>query len=467
MSIMSFLNTIYDTAQHKQRSGGPQTLIQGDSRYDYNTLRYPLDIGNYDKGHYMVIHINQQNTSQFRVGPYANEDPTVIANMKKLVEKRGQVNLGGVFDTSRDAFKTATNTFYKSEYGSNIANSVQNYVNDSFLGRGLDFVNRSVNNLQQQFPGTNSFISGGIGEFKSGVKNINGVNFVRTIKRTTDSITLYMPNTLNFQYNQSYEDLNLPILGMLGAGTALYDQLKQGNMEAAGKNIIPFLASGLGQGFGQYGRALTAAGFGVVENPMIELLYSRPNLRNFQFDFMLYPRDEKEALEVQKILERLRFHQAPEIKTNTGGYFLIPPSEFDIKFYYNGQINPNIDPISTCVLEQIVVNYSPQGRFAAYESVNQGKPTLGSTGMPVVIQLTLMFKETQIMTKDNFNQISRYPENQPLTTIPKSETFKVDINNPQAKNILSDQEIQKIEENLDRNFLVDINDRLSTVSKLD
>ena len=53
---------------------------------------------------------------------------------------------------------------------------------------------------------------------------------------------------------------------------------------------------------------------------------------------MLYPRSEKEALQIQAILDTLKFHQAPEILTQgagaLGGFFLIPPSEFDIKFYF-------------------------------------------------------------------------------------------------------------------------------------
>jgi hypothetical protein len=477
MSILSFLNTVYDTAQHSQRYGGPKTLIQGDSKYDYNTLRYPLDIGNYDKGHYMVIHINQQTRSQFDVGGFANEDPTVISNMKKLIEKRGQVNLGGVADTARGVIGDTSNaakSVYTSQYARGIATNVQNFIDKSKLGQSFDWADNKLTNLKSQYSGISgitSFISGGVGEFKSGIDSINGVNFLRTIRRTTDSITLYMPDTLNFQYQQSYDELNLPIGGLLGAGTSLYESVKNGDAEKMGKNLVPFLAAGAAGALGDYGRALVASGFGAVENPMIELLYSRPNLRNFQFDFMLYPRDEKEALEVQNILDRLRFHQAPEIKSDTGGYFLIPPSEFDIKFYYNGQINPNIDPISTCVLEQIIVNYSPLGPFSAYESVNQGRPSLGGTGMPVVIQLTLMFKETQILTKDNFNDKLKYGDrlsdvttSQPQEDTPVAQAFKVDLRNPEARNIMSDEATQRV---LQSEFRSSIAARMSDTARLD
>ena len=44
---------------------------------------------------------------------------------------------------------------------------------------------------------------------------------------------------------------------------------------------------------------------GTVINPMLEMIYRSPNFRSFQFDFTFYPRDEREALEVQKILKQL------------------------------------------------------------------------------------------------------------------------------------------------------------------
>ena len=92
-----------------------------------------------------------------------------------------------------------------------------------------------------------------------------------------------------------------------------------------------------------------------------------------------------------------------EILAGAGG-FLVPPSEFDIKFYYNGAENPNIPSISTCVLQTVDVDYAPSG-FAAYEVLeDKGVPGLGSTGMPVGIRLGLVFKETQIITKFDLTQ---------------------------------------------------------------
>ena len=408
---MSFLDTVYDTTQHSLRYGSPNPLIKGDKKYDHNTLKYPLDIGSADKGHYMVIHINTQTKTQFDTSGFAGENPTVVDNMRNLVALRGQVNAGGAFQTGRQvvgsigsiassgissaaaaANKYSSNLSGISNLASSVASGTSNFI--SGLPGGQTAIGAAKN--------VTAAVSAASQTITSASKNINGEQFLRTTKRTVDSITLYMPDTLNFDYRQNYDELKLGSgLGGLTSGAAsIYDAFNT-SASKGGQTAAPFIASYVLGNFGEYGRALSAGALGVVQNPMLELLYSHPNFRTFVFDFMLYPRDEKEALEVQKILERLRFHQAPEIKDGSYGYFLIPPSEFDIKFYYNGRINENIDKISTCVLENIIVNYAPSG-FTAYESLGQNSPKLGSTGMPVAIQLTLMFKEAQILTKESY-----------------------------------------------------------------
>jgi hypothetical protein len=333
----------------------------------------------------MVIHINQQSKTQFSIGE-SGDDTSATTNTKRLIERRGNVNFGGV--------ATKVGQGLTSVASSTIAQQAS-----SVVGGALNSLNSSsaaVSTLSQYV--------GDLGEVGvSMVKNINAESFLRTVKRTTDSITLYMPDTLNFQYNQKYDELNLNagmIAGAALAGTSIVDNIGSSGTQM-GQTALPFLFSALGSLGGNIGRAFAYQTTGMVRNPMIELIYSQPQLRSFQFDFVFYPRDEKEALEVQNILEKMRFHQAPEIKSGMNGYFLIPPSEFDIKFYYMGKINPNIDPISSCVLESIQINYAPSG-FTAYESLNESSPSLGRTGMPTAIQMTLMFKETQIMTKDNY-----------------------------------------------------------------
>lgn len=383
MGLFTLTDIIFNK-NTKGRTGASSQQLVG-SQYDYNTFRYPLDVGNYDKGHYMVIHINEQTKTQFP-GTTASDDPTVVRNTKSLQAMRGATNIGG---------------------------GVSTLTNSSVGQEVLGFVNKSTDFVTGLIPGDvgktiNSATVGATNYLTESIKSINPENFLRTVRRTTDTIAFYMPDTLQFTYNQSYSDLQLGgelSSALLASASSVADTMKSnpnGASEQIGKNLSPFLASYAAKKFGNTGRALFTAGTGMVENPMLELIYQSPSFRTFQFVFNLTPRDEKEALEVQNILERLRFHQAPEIKSDTGGYFLIPPSEFDIKFYYAGKENPNIPKISTCVLDSIDINYTPNG-FSAFEVPGENAAALGRTGMPVSIQLTLGFKETQILTKDDFS----------------------------------------------------------------
>lgn len=392
MSILTFLDTVYDTVQHSQRYGGPAQLFNNQDKYKFQTLRYPLDVGSADKGHYMVFNINVQNKSNFYFDDASLSGQTSSFStqlIKQTIQERGQINLGGAVQTAVTSFDQLKQQFP----------TITNTVSD--IGEGINSW------AKQNLPNSQELISGFTGSISGAIKSIDGQNFLRTTKRSSDAIALYMPDTLNFEYRQTFEELSLSkgvgglATAAAAAGQSLVDSYKAGGVKAVGQNLAPFAASFTVGQIGDFGKALTAAGFGVVQNPMIEMLYSQPNLRTFQFDFMFYPRDEKEAFEVQNILDRFRFHQAPEIKSYSGGYFLVPPSEFDIQFYYNGKINPNIDKIATCVLENMIVNYAPSG-FTAYESLYEGSPSMGRTGMPVAIQLTLMFKETQVMTKEKF-----------------------------------------------------------------
>jgi hypothetical protein len=381
-----------------------------------NALKYPLDVGSADKGHYMIFFVRQQKETQFSV------------------ENRG----GQVFDA-----KTEENIQSQLSKGTSVAGRVSSSkVKNSFADR----INRSLENqiagfnttLYNKFGTAGQKVSGAISNFfqpnsvSLGGEQKTNDNITNSIKRitdktpfgfvnktqlTTDSIALYMPDTVQFDSRQSYDGLSpgkellgqalVALPGLVdiyrapgGGGRAALEAIKKtGALQALAERFVGGVTGAqdttrLGV-FGVTGR---------VVNPMLELIYNSPDFRQFQFEFFFWPRDEAEALQVQKIIERFRFHQAPELEKISGKQsgLLIPPSEFDIQFYYAGRQNPNIPPIASCVLENIQVNYAPRG-WAAYEVPGENNPDLGRTGMPVGIQMTLQFRETTYITKEDFD----------------------------------------------------------------
>ena len=376
------LFNLTDIKFKKDQDRGPLNPIVS-SQYQTNILKYPIDIGtSYDKGHYMVLHINEQeNTAQdFRRGEASGVRPTVIQTSEQIERLRGATNavqsVGGIIQRA--------GSFVSSPTGANAIGAIS-----STLGTNID--------------------SNKIGSsISSAGQNISKIGGFRRIKRTTDSIALYMPDTLGFTNSQGYSDVSVfDQLGILGTGlSAISSAVDQSNQQGQNPNSTTNLTAFALQAvrdlslFGAGNIAgLGLAAIGVASNPGLELLYTSPGFRSFRFSFIFYPRSSAEGKQVISIIRKLQFHQAPEIVSRAGGRFLVPPSEFDIEFYYNGHENPNIPKISTCVLETIDVDYAPNG-FAAYEIPGENIATRGQTGMPVAIRMDLQFKETQIITKE-------------------------------------------------------------------
>lgn len=371
-------------AKEDNRRGPLAPLYTGDTS---NTFRYPIDIGNYDKAHYMVINILQQKNSQY----------------KGLGVQQNSVGQIGQFSS---AIPGQQNTSFASKINGAIDNAVNKLTSGKTLfGKSIatnfggPSKQRAAVDVDQ-----NSYIDS--------VKNIENQSLIQTTEVTNETVVLYMPDTLQYTFAQSYSEAALgdELGGKIAvAGKSILEDLKNGlDPKAAAEKGLkgPAATAAIQKGFEAAGSAIgqgsaKAAAFltlGGVNNPMLEMLYSSPAFRQFTFEFMFYPRDEREALEVQNILERLRFHQAPEIDGGSGGLLLIPPSEFEIGFYYGGRPNPNLPGIGRCVLTNISVNYAPNG-WSAYEMFGENDPRLGRTGMPTAIQLTLDFKETVILTK--------------------------------------------------------------------
>lgn len=405
-----------DITFNKDQSGrnGPLSSLEL-TPYTTTTLRYPADLGNWDKSHYLVFYIRQQKSTstnyKYGQGNEADLDATISASKAASIIS-GMQNFESV----------------ASSFGGDILSKVNSGINSISGATGIDF-SSSIKSPANIFGDVNMFINGSGTETEKiideSVKKITGgsLDFLKTTKLTTDAIALYMPDTLSYSYTQSYENANIgeEIAGKaFAAGQSVAESYQKGGTSEAFNTTLKTAAmlggEALRNAFGNAtGKNTAKLGFtavtGAVTNPMLELIYTSPNFRTFQFEFIFYPRDEKEAYEVQKILERFRFHQAPEIagsgvvssvgEGNVLGY-LVPPSEFDIRFYYAGAQNPNIPPIATCVLTSIDINYAPNG-WSAYEIPGENKPKLGRTGMPTAVQLILQFQETTYLTKSDYN----------------------------------------------------------------
>ena len=420
MSLFGFGNIIFDKS-NGDRTKGPLAALEK-NQFEKTRLRYPIDLGQTDKAHYLVFYIRKQNSTSFGSDAGATASKNALESATKDQIAAGKAQIMGSIQKAKDAVSQA-----KSGFASDILDKLNGISSQGGIAGAFSKIAGNVVGGINNVFGSTSVTFGGNSQatedqIQTSIKKITGQNleFLRTTRLTKDSIALYMPDTLQYGYSQTYDQLSLG--GELGgqalaAGkSALEEYEKTGKIGDAFGSVLKSAGNVAGQkgvkklgeltGNQQTAQAILAS-TGRVENPMLEMVYKSPAFRDFQFDFTFYPRDEREALEVQKIIKKFTFHQAPEILAGAGG-FLVPPSEFDIQFYYNGAQNPNIPTVGTCILKGIQVNYAPNG-FTAYEIPGENAPALGRTGMPVAIQITLQFQEVVILTKNDLVDSSPNP----------------------------------------------------------
>ena len=232
---------------------------------------------------------------------------------------------------------------------------------------------------------------------------------LKTTRRATLSaeafIAMYMPPTVQVSYNTDYQDTER------GAGVAIAAQaFAEYQSGAAGGDVLKKSLKRLGPEMsdGMMRAALGAidmipgltgaqeaieAQRGFVKAPQMELSFKGIAKRQFQYNFVMMPKSEEEAEQVRKIVQSFKENMLPEMTDFGKGIGksvrrLNIPNTFDIEYMYAGQSNSNLHKIGECVLESMSVSYGGD-RYKAYDN-----------GMPVVTNLSLNFKELDLVTKE-------------------------------------------------------------------
>jgi hypothetical protein len=130
---------------------------------------------------------------------------------------------------------------------------------------------------------------------------------------------------------------------------------------------------------------------GYTSNPQLQMIYRGSPFRQFSLEFLFTPSNKFEAEIVKHIIFLFKYYAAPTVgvgQKSKDAMFLTPPALFEIKFMRGPNENLNLPKYTDCVLEDISVDYAPNG-FAAHED----------DGAPVQTQLTLTFQEVEIVDR--------------------------------------------------------------------
>jgi len=166
------------------------------------------------------------------------------------------------------------------------------------------------------------------------------------------------------------------------------------------RKIAGLVASGL-SGIGvniDVNQAITRIG-GVIENPNLELLFTGPSLRTFQFSIRFSPRNNRESARVRTIIRVLKERSAVKkgvtveglVSASSKNLLLGTPDVFRLQYRKAGSSGlgaasdiKGLNKFKTCALTNVSVDYTGgEGRYAVYDSDSQ----------PITTVVTLAFSE--------------------------------------------------------------------------
>ena len=229
-------------------------------------------------------------------------------------------------------------------------------------------------------------------------------------RKIRGSATLPIPNGVTDFNAVRFGEGTLDPIQVLGAGVALAgirggftgagDQIKSaieggvgdGNTGTAVSNLLTSLALGIQP------QQLLARTQGAIFNNNLALLFGGPTLRPFTFNFNVSPRDQKESIEVQKIIRM--FKQASAVQRTTNGLFLGSPHVFSIEFI-DGNLSTHkfLPRVKDCALLSFSTNYMPNNSYMTYENSSM-----------VSYTLQFQFQELEPIFNDNYDEIDDFDE---------------------------------------------------------
>ncbi len=218
----------------------------------------------------------------------------------------------------------------------------------------------------------------------------------RNTKQLDGYIALLAPDGVATSYDNSYDEMSLTaVLGGLGFALQAASGIS-GDTPTTNPIIAEAAATLAGKltGGDDLSRLGLFATSGYVRNPQLELIYSSPVLRRFNFDFRLIPRNETESVIIKNVITAFKRNAAPLVaKEAAGGRYMVPPNQFTIEFFSggtatNGTSNDYLFKTKNCVLTSIGVDYAPNG-YATFKN-----------GAPVETRLSLSFQEVEIMDRE-------------------------------------------------------------------
>jgi hypothetical protein len=127
---------------------------------------------------------------------------------------------------------------------------------------------------------------------------------------------------------------------------------------------------------------------GLAINPVLFMLFQRPAFKEYTFSWTLAPSNEQESQTLVNIIEYFKFNMLPSKAGIGGGLVWNYPKIAIVKFYPDDTFTFRLKP---CAILSVQVDYS-----------GAGGPSFFKNGAPTVVNFTVLMKEIQLNTADNY-----------------------------------------------------------------
>jgi hypothetical protein len=337
--------------------------------FSINVMQFPEYLGTKEMNQYVLFNINVRGKSKLSLG-----------SEKKIAV----VNRVGSAQPNKDQL-AAAKLVDSGEKGATVAIAGKAAI--SKLIADMGGAKQATTGINRT--GANNVTTGLVGVGVGIALGSSGLLAADTTYRISDSIALYINDPPQVKYNAQYENKDLGSLAGFVGGMSAVDSLgSAGSMAAEGAQALGMSLAKIPSAAGiptMNTSDIIGASAKVGMNPFKEVLFQSIDFRSFSFKYRFMPKSEQEANNIQAIIRTFKFHMHPELSASK--LFFIYPSEFEISYIFQGKENEFFHKFKPCVLESMDVTYGGE----QYSSFTDGRPT--------EVNLSLTFKETEILTK--------------------------------------------------------------------
>lgn len=370
-----------DAAMKENLQGGYDARTLRQSKYDVSVYQYPSDLGSQDLLHYIEFGINVRGKSE-------------VDKSKRLFEVKRNPDSANMSEQELGTTALLGGTAAGAAIGYGITSTILGII-DKTGSRPAPPGSPPGTPPQSRFtPSAQAGLKAG-GAVAGAAAAGATIAFNKLLKpdtsyRISDVIALYVDGPPTVRYAMNYANKDLGTLAGLIKGSAVDNlSLMDKSSESLAAAVTAFAKLPGAFGILDVQTALSASSKTSL-NPFREVIFESVDFRSFAFRYKFMPKSKEESEKVRNIIKLFKYHMHPEMSANK--LFFIYPSEFQITYYFQSAANSYFHKFAPCVLESMDIQYGGE-QFSSFDD-----------GNPTEVNMTLTFRETEILTKKMIDQ---------------------------------------------------------------